>query len=328
MLLTQRLLAQMQDAQKQLLQVEQQLSSGKRIQLSSEDPSSAGRAVTLQRLLEGKVQLQKNLATSESFLNATDSALSSVADLLTHARGLAVLATDSTTSDMERKSMAMEIESTINKMLAVGNQSFRGRYLFAGTNSTDQPFEALDQFIAYSGNDVVFRTLADTSLFLETNVPGQELFGAISREVQGLDLNPTLQLNTRLADLRGGVGVSAGSIVVSDGMHTSTVNLENAQSVGDVLRLIEQQPPEGRELRASINAHGLVIEMADDLGGSLIIRDLNGGTTAAELGIARPSGMRLTADRGRRFGPCIAADDITPGSTGCQSNRIFAQRRS
>lgn len=87
-LLTRRLLTQMQAEQKRLLQVEQQLGTGRRIQLSSEDPSSAGRAVTLQRMLEYKVQLQTNLSAGQSFLGATDTALGSVSNLLSEAARL------------------------------------------------------------------------------------------------------------------------------------------------------------------------------------------------------------------------------------------------
>jgi len=51
----------------------------RRIQLASEDAAAASRAISLQRMLETKQQLKINLSTSQSYLNATDTALSSVA---------------------------------------------------------------------------------------------------------------------------------------------------------------------------------------------------------------------------------------------------------
>ncbi len=313
-LLTQRLLSQLQTGQKRLLQVEQQLGTGRSIQLPSEDPSAAARAVTLQRLLEGKVQLKTNLDTSQSYLSATDTALGGVADLLANARGLALGAADSTTSDLERRAMAMEIESTISQMLVVGNQSFRGRYLFAGTESTQLPFESQDNFIAYLGNDVTFRTLADPDLLFETNIPGQELFGGVSSEVRGIDLNPIIHAGTRLTDLYGGQGITEGSIVISDGTHTSTVSLVGARTLGDVVRMIEDNPPAGRDVRATIGTTGLIIDMNDGGGGSLIIRDLQGGTTAAELGITRSVGSASEPIIGSDLDPILrrttALDDL------------------
>ncbi len=75
-LLTRRMLLQLQSEQKRLLHVEQQLVTGRRFQLPSEDAPAANRAVSLQRMLESKQQLQTNLSTSQSYLDATDTALS------------------------------------------------------------------------------------------------------------------------------------------------------------------------------------------------------------------------------------------------------------
>lgn len=304
-LLTQRLLAQLQTEQKEMLRVEQQLGTGRRIQLPSADASSAGRAVSLQRLLESKEQLQHNVSTGQSYLDATDTALSGVATLLSNARSQALLAADSTTSDNEREALSVEIESTINEMLRVGNQSFRGRYLFAGSDSSGPPFEMVDGYIAYRGNDVTYRSLGDRDLPFATNVSAQELFGAVSSQARGIDLNPVLTQDTLLSDLHGGRGIAEGSIEISDGVSNSTVSLAAARTLGDVLRLIEANPPEGRELHATIGARGLVLQMGDGAGGSLIARDVQGGTTATELGIARESGAAADPIVGADLDPVL-----------------------
>ncbi|MCU0959827.1 MAG: flagellar hook-associated protein FlgL [Pirellulaceae bacterium] len=299
-LVSRRLLGQLQAEQKRLLQVEQQLATGQRIQLPSEDASSATRAVSLQRMLETKIQMRTNLATGQSFLDATDTALSSVAGLLTNARGLALRAADSTTSDLERDALALEIQATIRQLLDTGNRAFRGRYLFAGSPATTRPFEPVGAFVQYTGNNTALRTYATVDQLFETNVPGQDLFGAVSREVQGIDLNPVLTPETRLADLREGQGVRLGSLLVSDGISTSTVSLAGAETLADVVRLLESHPPAGRALDVSIDAQGLRVELDAAGGGNLTIRDEQGGTTAAELGILRPAGGGT--------GPIIGAD--------------------
>ncbi len=313
-LLTRRLLTQLQTEQKRLLDVEQQLGTGRRIQLGSEDPSSAGRAVSLQRMLEYKVQLRTNLSASQSFLGATDTALGSVSHLLAEARGLAIQAADSTTSDQERAAMALQIRSTIEQMLNVGNQAYRGRYLFGGTSSTSQPFESVDKFVSYVGNDKVYRTYSDVDMLFETNVPGQELFGAVSGEVTGADLDPILTARTRLSDLHGGQGITEGSIVISDGTHVSTVSTAGVRTLGDLVRAIQSHPPAGRELTVTIGAKGLIIEIDAAGGGSLIVRDVQGGTTAAELGIVRLSGRADSPVIGADLDPMLRAttslDDI------------------
>lgn len=304
-LVSRRLLAQMQQAQKRLLTVEQQLSTGLRLQLPSDDTSSASRAMTLQRMLEMKVQLQTNLSTTQSFLSATDTALSSVASMLSAVRGQAVTAADSTTSDSQRQALAMDIEATIQQLLTVGNQQFRDRYLFAGSQCTQCPFQRSDGFIAYYGNNTSLRTYASQNMLLDTNVPGEELFGAISTEMQGADLEPTLTSDTRLADLRGGRGITSGTLVISDGSHTSRVSIAGAETVGDVARLLEAHPPEGREIRVTVGARGLRVEMDAAGGGMFTIRDEAGGTTAAQLGILRLSGTAADPIEGADLDPVL-----------------------
>lgn len=304
-LLSRRLLSQLQSEQRRMLEVQQQLGTGRRFQLPSEDASSANRALSLQRILETKQQLKTNVSATQSYLNATDTALSSVADLLSNARGLAVSAADSTTSDLERRAIAIEIQSTVQQLLNVGNQQFRGRYLFSGSESTVQPFDLQNGYVNYAGNDKSLRTYTDVNSLFDTNVPGEDLFGAVSSEVQGIDLNVVLREDTRLSELRAGQGITKGTILVSDGTHTSAVSLAGAETIGDVARLIEANPPAGRELSVSIEARGLKIEMDAAGGGSFTIRDEPGGLTAAQLGILRLSGRAIDPIVGQDLNPAL-----------------------
>src|SRR6188508_2048275 len=90
MLARTRLVSQMQQDSLALLRLQTQLSTGRRIQLSSEDPNAALRAQSLQRLLEIKGQDKTNILTGQSYLDATDTAVGEVTTLLTKARGIAV----------------------------------------------------------------------------------------------------------------------------------------------------------------------------------------------------------------------------------------------
>jgi len=304
-LLARRMLSQLQAAEKRLLRVEQQLTTGRRIQLSGEDPGAANRAVALQRLLELKEQFQVNTSMSRSYLNATDTALSGVANLLADVRGAAVQAANNTLTESERAALADRVQAAIDRMLTVGNGSFRGRYLFAGSSPSAQPFETRGDYVVYNGNDTVLRSPMGFGELLDTNVPGQELFGAVSRDVQGIDLNPVLTPATRLSDLRGGEGIRSGTIVISDGVSSRSVSVSETMTLGDVARLLAANPPEGREVRVTINARGLRVEMDAAGGGSLIVRDVPGGSTAAELGIARLAGSASTPIEGSDLDPIL-----------------------
>jgi len=95
-------------------------------------------------------------------------------------------------------------------------------------------------------------------------------------------------LNTvLLRSLNGGSGVSQiGSIQLTDRSGVvAPVDLSNAESLTDVLTAINTAPT---AITASISASGLGIELLDTSGGAgpLVIEDLGGAATAADLNIA------------------------------------------
>ena len=101
-----------------------------------------------------------------------------------------------------------------------------------------------------------------------------------------------------LQSLRGGSGVSAGLIQLTDrGNRTTTIDFRDPglmpATLQDVIDLINAD--ESTSLVASVNAAGTGIEIRDEStdagpGGFVVITDLEGGTMAADLGIARAFG--------------------------------------
>src|SRR5689334_9117967 len=147
------LLEQIRSNQLSLLQLQQSISTGRRIAAPSEDAPAAARAIDLQRLLERKAQVKNNLDTNQGYLTATDSALSSISDLLNQARGVAVANSDSTVTDEQREAAAQQIDGFLQSLVDTANQQFNGRYLFAGSSTGVKPFSFSGASVAYNGNE-------------------------------------------------------------------------------------------------------------------------------------------------------------------------------
>ena len=77
-----RLTNQIQSDQLDLFHLENQVSTGKRLILPSDDAPAALRAIDLQRALQQKQQFQTNLQGSQALLNGADPSLQNVADTL------------------------------------------------------------------------------------------------------------------------------------------------------------------------------------------------------------------------------------------------------
>lgn len=288
LLMRSRLLSQMQVDQRELFRIQGQVSTGRRISLPSQDAPAALRAIQLQRLLERKAQVGVNLKTNQSVLSATDAALGNVSSLLADVRGSALTVTGTTSTATQRQAVIEEVQRAIGQLVSTGNQQFRGRYLFAGTRTTQPPFQLDGKYVNYAGNEGELQSYSDLDELFETSINGNEVFGAISEPARGAaDLNPVLHANTPLADLHGGLGIGAGSINISDGLVSSIIDISSARTVGDLAKLIESRPPAGRKLTVTIKPTGL--DIAID-GGNLQITEVAGGTTARELGILREGG--------------------------------------
>lgn len=281
-----RLTSQMLSDQVSIQRLQQQISTGIRLNAPSDDAPAAIRAIALQRLLELKDQHQVNLQTSQSFLTATDTAVSSVSDLLLSVRSTVQGSIGATASDADRQAAIVQIQGTIQQLMSVANQQFRDRFLFAGSRDNTTPFVSLGNTIRYDGNEGDLQSYTDTDLLTATNVPGSQIFGAISAQVLGsTDLTPVTSRETRLVDLRSGQGIAKGRIAISDGINTSIVDLSGAETLGDVADRIMAKPPAGRTINARVTSQGLFIGINNAPNTNLTIRDVSSGTTAADLGI-------------------------------------------
>jgi flagellin-like hook-associated protein FlgL len=301
-----QLLNQLQLNESDLYRIQTQLSTGYRFQSISDDPVAALSVIGLQSLLQRKAQVQSNIDTNQSYLSVTDSALTSVSNLLSSARATAVGVVGTTATDAQRSAAAQQVEQVIQQLLSTGNQQFRGRYLFSGSENAAAPFQSVGDVVEYAGNEQRLSSYQDLNLLFDTNLNGNEVFGAISSQVQGqVKITPDLTYDTPLADLFQGQGISKGNILVSDGTSTSTIDLSGAKTIGDLAAMIHAHPPAGSELNVDITADKIIIQLVKPGGGNLSIREVGGGTVAQELGIRNDNGAGYNPISSRSLDPTL-----------------------
>ncbi len=261
--------------------------------MPSQNPVAAQQVISLQTLLAKKQQAQSNVASAQSFLSEADSVMTNINNLMSQARATAVGAVGSTVTAEQQQAAAQQIQQTIQQLVNAGNEQFQNRYLFAGSDTQVQPFSTQGSNVEYSGNDQSLYTYTDVNHLSQTSVPGSQVFGAISQPVGGgVDLQPNVAFQTALSDLHLGQGVDKGSIAVSDGTHTSIVDISGADTIGDVANLIRNHPPAGSTLDVQVASQGLVIQLDPSSGpGNLSVTEVGGGTTAHDLGIYNPTGV-------------------------------------
>jgi flagellar hook-associated protein 3 len=305
-----QLISQLNAGQTSMYQLEMEISTGHQFQLPSEKTAAAMQVEGIQSLLERKDQMKSNISTTQTYLGQTDSALTSVSNLLTSIQSTALSAVGSTTSPAQRQAVIQQIQQAVQELVAQGNQQIAGRQLFGGNDTATPPF-SIDSNgnVVYSGSSAAPQTYIDLNQLFNSSVTGDQAFGAMSQPIQGATLTPAASSSTLLADLNGGQGISAGSIAISDGHSTSVVDLRSAATLGDVARLIEQNPPAGRTVDAEVTASGLTISLQPDpaypTGDNLSIQEVNGNSTAQDLGIINVSGAGAGPIVGQSLNPAV-----------------------
>ena len=126
----------LQRAQVRQAELQQQLSSGKRISSPSDDPIAFGKAVDYHTLLATIDQRLRGVSAASGQLNQVDSSLqAATGTVLSRAQELAVAMTNSTNGPTERGDAAQELKGLIGQMLEVANQKVGDRSIFTGSTT-------------------------------------------------------------------------------------------------------------------------------------------------------------------------------------------------
>jgi flagellar hook-associated protein 3 FlgL len=273
--------------QSDLLQVQNQISTGKRVNTPSDDPGAATLIQQLQKTLDQRTAYATNLQSATSQLGEVDSSLSDLTDVLQQAQTIASQNVGSDVTATQRQAAGAVVDSLIGQALAIGNKQFNGVYIFAGDRATSPPFVDSNGTIKYVGSSTVLRNHFDEGAALPFMVDGEKVFGALTTQVTGTaNLTPALGTGTRLIDLAGanGNGISLGLIRLGDGTSNANVDLSQASNLGDVVAAINAAGLTG--LTASIGTTGIQLTGT----GNISVNEIGGGSTASDLGILAPTG--------------------------------------
>lgn len=113
--------------------LEEQYSSGKKIQKPSDDPIITVRALKLRTSLSEMTQYyEKNIPDASSWMDVTESALSNVNDLLSQVNTYCVQGSTDTLTAEDRSSIAENLQQMKQQIYQEGNTNYAGRYVFSG----------------------------------------------------------------------------------------------------------------------------------------------------------------------------------------------------
>ncbi|MEO6594696.1 MAG: flagellar hook-associated protein FlgL [Planctomycetota bacterium] len=205
--------------------LQQEISTGRRINRPSDDPAGALRILPLQSDLKNLDQLSDNVALARETLNTGANSLEDASALMQRVRELTTQASNGTLNAHDRQSIAAEVEQLLGQLVGIGNSRRGDRFLFGGTENGSAPF---DMVTDGGGTRVVYRGNRD-SLDIEVapgvttalNVPGDAIFQ--HRERGAVTFTP--QVGSAATGAQplgfGDTGIGFGALEVTfAGLHT------------------------------------------------------------------------------------------------------------
>ena len=121
--------------------LQEQISTGKRINRPSDDPSGAQMVLKLRTSQTEIGQFQRNAQTANQKLTAGDNALEGYDSILERVKALVTQGLSDTTTQQARNGMATEIESLRVRILSIANATNGDEYVFGGTRQNAPPFD-------------------------------------------------------------------------------------------------------------------------------------------------------------------------------------------
>lgn len=161
-----------------------QLSTGKKISLPSDDPIVASRALKLRTDVAEIKQFRRNVNDAMSWMEITEATLAQIGEIMQRVRELTVDASNGTKTPDDLDKIKAEVEQLKIQMTHLANATYSGRYIFSGFK-TDKPLmdEEGNFLIDISDRERIFYEVGIGD-DIDINVLGCDLFHRGANEVE------------------------------------------------------------------------------------------------------------------------------------------------
>ena len=166
--------ARIQDLRTRQSKVQEQVTSGRRINRPSDDPLGALRVSVLTTKGSQVEQFDRNLAQGDANLQQADGALSETLDTLNRIRELAIQSASATLTQQDANDISAEVTSLRAHLLTLSNTRVGDHYLFGGYLNTQPAYTAAGVFQGDTNQQTL--EIGDRH-WVPTTVPGGSAFG-------------------------------------------------------------------------------------------------------------------------------------------------------
>ena len=175
-------LANVQKSTSNMSRLQERISTGKKVNRASDDPAAARKILSLRSEDLRLDQYASNIQTATQSLDFNAAALSNTSDIVQRITELTMQGVSGATDQSGRTIIANEINQLLETIMQSANSKRLGRYTFAGTETTTEPFVAARNSsgnissVAYKGNRETIQYNVGPNTNTTVNLTGDEVF--------------------------------------------------------------------------------------------------------------------------------------------------------
>jgi flagellar hook-associated protein 3 FlgL len=260
-----------------MLGLQNNVATGVKHRVPREDPIGVSHSMTYDRALFELGQFGKNVDDGISRLNVAETALAGATDILQRVRELGLQGANGIYTKEDRAKIATEIDQLLNELVHVANTQYKGRSIFAGNDTLDNPFKAVRTYSKYAGKEVIQQVeyLGDMGPqnreisrgnIVAVNVPGNEVFWAEQSSLfSSVDAtNYVLPVDSRVR------------------LNGVTIGFKAGDNIEMIVNRINGAPV---PVRASVNRMngGIILETSSAR--AIMVEDIQGSTLMQDIGV-------------------------------------------
>ncbi len=156
----------------QLMESQIKISTGKRINRISDDPTGMEKVLRYRTTLSSIEQYQMNITDAKTRVEYTETVLDQVNDLIDEAFSIA-----SNPDDDNGEALAEEIGNIRDQIMTLANSKYNNNYLFHGHLTDVQPFdESTGDYDDSSGSDGTHKIMIGDGVEVSFNADGSDMF--------------------------------------------------------------------------------------------------------------------------------------------------------
>jgi len=205
----------------------EQVSTGMRVVHPGDDPTVAAMMVRGQQTVDRMNAISQNASRAGDEVDAADSALQSLGDVLARARELAVQMGNDSYSATDRAGAATEIDGLVQQAVTLMNTNVNGRYIFGGNKDQTAPFDTAGN---YNGDTAVRQVEVAPGVLEDSSVRADV---AVKGVGGGVDIFATLQSLSTALKTNNGDAIRGSLTDLTTSTTQVTTTLAHVGAMGD-----------------------------------------------------------------------------------------------